>query len=166
MARQLEPTNSYSAFFSALVFALAHLHHLVAASAQRPRLISISPVWPFLWNKTILKSLIFTRVCIFYIYVLLYAYVHTCDTALGWRLKDKLWITFPLSCVSWKSNSSHQLGGKHLYMPSHPTSSLYTLSYCFETKSIYSTGWPRTQIHLPQPRIKGMHHHIKTITYF
>lgn len=71
------------------------------------------------------------------------------------RLKDKLWMTFLLSHGSWKSNSGHQLGDKHLSMPSHPAISSCTLSYWLETKSIDSTGWTRTEIHLLSLELKA-----------
>lgn len=106
-------------------------------------------MWPFLWNKKqsncISPLFLPCWAFYFYIYTLLYDFEHTYAIVLVWRLKMKLWITFPLSCGSWKSNSGHQLGGKHLYMRSHPAISSCTLSYWFETKSIESTGWPRTQ---------------------
>lgn len=134
MARQREPTNSYSAFLWALIFALAHLHYLVTASAQRPSLTSISPVWPFLWNNKIILNKVVSALY-FYIYAILYACVHVCHCTCV-DAKRQAVNHFSLSSGSWKSNSGHQLGGKHLSMLSHPTNPLCTLSYCFETKSI------------------------------
>lgn len=59
--------------------------------------------------------------------------------------KRQVGMTFLLSRGSWKSNSGHQFGDKHLSMPSHRAISSCTLSYWFETKSIDSTGWTGTQ---------------------
>jgi hypothetical protein len=68
MARQLEPSSSYSTFLWALVFAFAHLHNLATASAQRPSLASIFPVWSFLWNNKIIVKV----VSVLYFYHVLY----------------------------------------------------------------------------------------------
>ena len=40
---------------------------------------------------------------------------------------------------------------------------MYTFSLFWD--KVYSPGWPRTEIHLPQPRIKGMHYHIRSIMH-
>lgn len=130
MARQLESTNSYSAFFWALIFALSHLQHLVTASSQRPSLTSISPVWPFLWNnKIILKSVVrpvFTMAWISYIYAIL------CTTALVYQ-EDPGNQTQVTSLVTSTSTCWATLPVR------------YALSVL--RQSLYSPGWPRTQIH-------------------
>lgn len=152
--------------FLALIFALTHLHHLVTAFAQRPSLTSIFPVWPFLWkNKIILKKWcqpsIFTMVCNFYIYALVYACVHMRATGLVWRWKTSCELPFSYLVDPGNQTQVTSLEASTFTcwatLPVH-----YTVSYCFETKSLSPWLTCNTEIHLPQPRVKGMHYHIKS----
>lgn len=159
MARQLEPTNSYSAFFWALIFALAHLHHLVTASAQMPSLTSISPVWPSLRNNKIILNKVVSALYFYHgAHLHLCNTVRMCATALVWRL-----------IFSYQVDPGNQTQVSSLVASTFP---------CWDTlpircahfltvlrPSLYSPGWPRTEIHLPQSRIKGMHYHIKSIMH-
>lgn len=100
----------------------------------------------------------------FYIYELMYVCRYMHATAFVWGLKDNLWISFLLSlCGSWRSNSGHQFGGKCLYLlnylPVHYAHFLTVLRL-----SLWNPDWSGThEIHLPQPKIKGVHYHTKLL---
>lgn len=166
MARQLEPTNHYSDFSSAPDLCLSSPPPPGSSICSKAKFNLHFPVWPFLWNnKVILKTWcqpsIFTMVCIFPTYALLYACVHICATPL---VQAKRKVVNYFSPIKWipEIKLRSPAWWPALSMLSHPTSPLCTLSSCFETKPIYRLT-QNIEIHLPQPRVEGLHGHIESI---